>query len=253
MLRRHNGSTSLATAAAFVAGFCLFSANSLAAPILEFGIPQYVVTPLNADVVLPLTVRNTGTDPFTFMPPAGISGNFGIGGTGTGTEISFNFKSSGPVQSLGTPDQDFIDEFAGVTLSPGEEAVFDFFIFSLATLKQRVFSQLLDDFGGRFSVQLNWQPVGVGPPFELGRVDTLIIPGDSLQFGDVGFLFPDSNLFDALELCFIGFGNEDEQCPDGVVPPGPSPPNPIPEPSTVLLLASGLAGLGFFRWRKKTA
>jgi len=26
---------------------------------------------------------------------------------------------------------------------------------------------------------------------------------------------------------------------------------PIPEPSTMLLLASGLAGLGFFRWRRK--
>jgi len=27
--------------------------------------------------------------------------------------------------------------------------------------------------------------------------------------------------------------------------------DPIPEPSTLLLLASGLAGLGFFRWRRK--
>jgi len=30
-------------------------------------------------------------------------------------------------------------------------------------------------------------------------------------------------------------------------------PDPIPEPSTMLLLASGLAGLGFFRWRRKAA
>lgn len=30
-----------------------------------------------------------------------------------------------------------------------------------------------------------------------------------------------------------------------------SPANPIPEPSTLLLLASGLGGLGFVRWRKK--
>lgn len=31
---------------------------------------------------------------------------------------------------------------------------------------------------------------------------------------------------------------------------GESPQAPIPEPSTMLLLASGLAGLGFFRWRR---
>ncbi len=29
--------------------------------------------------------------------------------------------------------------------------------------------------------------------------------------------------------------------------------NVVPEPSTMLLLASGLAGLGFFRWRRKAA
>jgi hypothetical protein len=31
------------------------------------------------------------------------------------------------------------------------------------------------------------------------------------------------------------------------------PPAPIPEPSTLLLLVSGLAGLGFFRRRRKAA
>ena len=37
-------------------------------------------------------------------------------------------------------------------------------------------------------------------------------------------------------------------------PPQPITPNsPIPEPSTMLLLGSGLAGLGFFRRRKKAA
>jgi len=61
--------------------------------------------------------------------------------------------------------------------------------------------------------------------------------------------FDEGRISEVVQTGIGGFSNTDIGSLTGR--PGTWTSAPIPEPSTMLLLASGLAGLGFFRWRRK--
>jgi len=109
----------------------------------------------------------------------------------------------------------------------------------------------------------NWGYDSTADPF----ADTYDAPGSAFEFPPfVGRFFtltdpvlPYNTLPGFSFLSQFGAGNgpvvvELSYAMTTIDPPQPITPNsPIPEPSTLLLLASGLAGLGFFRWRRKAA
>lgn len=164
--------------------------DAMALPVLEFGLPERVVAPVGQRFDVPVVIRNTGDEAFTFSPNAGDTStrNFGVTSIGLGG-LAGGF-SLGPVDapsvmgSVNFYDADFAAEFLGVTLNPGDEMSFILATDKLAPPPRYVFSSVLGVEVGVLSLGISWRDSD-GQHTRFGSILYLI--GGDVAYGDPVF------------------------------------------------------------------
>lgn len=175
---------------------------------------------------------NSQTNTFTFT----ITNTSAItqpGSTSTITGIGYDLPPLGNASASG------LNGFTG-TQAPSLSSNFDFSDGDLGNVPDG-FNSVVLDFG--FTT-------GPSGNFNGGSVNDGLLPGESASFTVSGAAFTGFTETQICNAIFVRFQNVPGIQSDVATPGGPE--NPVPEPSTILLMGSALLGLGGYARRRLT-
>ena len=173
---------------------------------------------------------NSQTNTFTFT----ITNTSAItqpGSTSTITGIGYDLPPTGNASASG------LNGFTGMQ-APSLSSTFNFSDADLGNVPAG-FNNVVLDFG--FTT-------GASGNFNGGSVNDGLLPGESASFTVSGAAFTGFTESQICNAIFVRFQDVPGVGSDVATPGGPG--NPIPEPSTILLLGSSLLGLGSYARRK---
>jgi hypothetical protein len=177
---------------------------------------------------------NSQTNTFTFT----ITNTSAItqpGSTSTITGIGYDLPPLGNASASG------LNGFTGMQ-APSLSSTFDFSDGDLGNVPAG-FNNVVLDFG--FTT-------GPSGNFSGGSVNDGLLPGESASFTVSGAAFTGFTETQICNAIFVRFQNVPAPFGSDVATPG-GPENPVPEPSTILLMGSALLGLGGYARRRLTA